>query len=49
MTKYGFCGMGIMGVGMANRLVAAGMDVTVYNRTAAKVGEERVRVVSCWS
>jgi 3-hydroxyisobutyrate dehydrogenase len=35
-TKIGFIGLGIMGAPMAGRLVAAGFDVTVYNRTAAR-------------
>ena len=34
--KIGFIGLGIMGGGMARNLVAAGHDVTVYNRTRAK-------------
>jgi 3-hydroxyisobutyrate dehydrogenase len=36
MTKIAFLGLGIMGGGMAARLVAAGFDVTVYNRDPAK-------------
>ncbi len=34
--KVGFIGLGIMGGAMARNLVAAGHDVTVYNRTRAK-------------
>jgi 3-hydroxyisobutyrate dehydrogenase-like beta-hydroxyacid dehydrogenase len=34
--KVGFIGLGQMGSGMAARLIAAGHDVTVYNRTRAK-------------
>ncbi|MFN2590474.1 MAG: NAD(P)-dependent oxidoreductase [Actinomycetota bacterium] len=34
--KIGFCGLGLMGAPMAARLVEAGHDVTVWNRTAAK-------------
>ena len=34
--KIGFIGLGVMGAHMARHLVAAGHDVTVYNRTAAK-------------
>jgi 3-hydroxyisobutyrate dehydrogenase-like beta-hydroxyacid dehydrogenase len=34
--KVGFIGLGNMGAGMAARLVEAGHDVTVYNRTASK-------------
>lgn len=37
MTKIAFIGTGIMGAGMAGCLVKAGHDVTVYNRTAAKI------------
>jgi 3-hydroxyisobutyrate dehydrogenase len=35
-TKIGFIGLGIMGAPMAGRLLAAGFDVTVYNRTAGR-------------
>jgi 3-hydroxyisobutyrate dehydrogenase-like beta-hydroxyacid dehydrogenase len=34
--KIGFCGMGMMGAPMAVRLVEAGHDVTVWNRTPEK-------------
>jgi len=34
--KLAFLGMGVMGAPMAGHLQAAGHDVTVYNRTAAK-------------
>lgn len=34
--KVGFIGLGRMGVGMAANLLAAGHDLTVYNRTPAK-------------
>jgi len=34
--KIAFLGLGIMGAGMALRLVAAGFDVTVYNRNPAR-------------
>ena len=34
--KVGFIGMGHMGTGMAERLLAAGHDVIVYNRTSSK-------------
>lgn len=37
--KVGFIGLGIMGGGMARNLVAAGHQVTVYNRTRAKADE----------
>ena len=36
MTKLAFLGLGVMGYPMAGHLVAAGHEVTVYNRTAAK-------------
>jgi len=35
--KIGFIGLGHMGAGMAVNLLKAGYEVTVYNRTAAKV------------
>jgi 3-hydroxyisobutyrate dehydrogenase len=36
MAKIGFVGLGVMGSGMAERLLAAGHTVTGYNRTKAK-------------
>jgi 3-hydroxyisobutyrate dehydrogenase-like beta-hydroxyacid dehydrogenase len=36
ITKVGFIGLGHMGSAMAGRLVQAGHEVTVYNRTASK-------------
>lgn len=36
MAKVAFLGLGVMGYPMAGHLVAAGHDVTVYNRTAAR-------------
>ena len=36
MAKVAFIGLGVMGYPMAGHLQAAGHDVTVYNRTAAK-------------
>lgn len=36
MASTAFIGLGVMGYPMAGHLVAAGHDVTVYNRTAAK-------------
>ncbi len=36
MAKLAFLGLGVMGGPMAGHLAAAGHDVTVYNRTAAK-------------
>ncbi|MGR3434873.1 MAG: NAD(P)-dependent oxidoreductase [Shimia sp.] len=36
MAKVAFLGLGVMGFPMAGHLAAAGHDVTVYNRTAAK-------------
>lgn len=36
MSTVGFVGIGIMGSGMSRNLVAAGFDVLVWNRTAAK-------------
>ncbi len=37
MTKIGFIGLGIMGGPMASNLVAAGYEVTGYNRSRSKV------------
>ncbi|MBK5934100.1 3-hydroxyisobutyrate dehydrogenase [Rhodovulum imhoffii] len=39
MAKVAFLGLGVMGFPMAGHLVAAGHDVTVYNRTGAKAKE----------
>lgn len=36
MAKLGFCGLGQMGTPMAGRLIDAGHNVTVWNRTASK-------------
>lgn len=36
MTSVAFIGLGNMGLGMAQRLLAAGHDLRVYNRTPAK-------------
>ena len=36
MAKLAFLGLGVMGYPMAGHLQAAGHEVTVYNRTAAK-------------
>lgn len=34
--RVGFAGLGIMGAGMARNILAAGFDLTVWNRTAAR-------------
>ena len=39
MAKIGFLGLGVMGFPMAGHLAAAGHQVTVYNRTAAKAAD----------
>ncbi|MFC0296659.1 NAD(P)-dependent oxidoreductase [Geobacillus jurassicus] len=36
MTRIGFIGLGVMGSRMASRLLEAGFNVTVYNRTPEK-------------
>ncbi|MGI9048807.1 MAG: 2-hydroxy-3-oxopropionate reductase [Rubrobacteraceae bacterium] len=36
MEKIGFVGLGIMGLPMAQNLIEAGYDLTVYNRTRSK-------------
>jgi 3-hydroxyisobutyrate dehydrogenase len=37
--KVGFIGLGIMGRGMAHNLLKAGVDLTVWNRTASRMDE----------
>jgi 3-hydroxyisobutyrate dehydrogenase-like beta-hydroxyacid dehydrogenase len=47
--KVGFIGLGRMGRGMASRVLAAGHDLAVYNRTRAKadaLGEAGAKVVA---
>jgi 3-hydroxyisobutyrate dehydrogenase len=39
MTQIGFIGLGIMGRGMTHNLLKAGHDVTVWNRSAARMDE----------
>lgn len=39
MAKVAFLGLGRMGIGMASRLVGAGHQVTVWNRTKAKADD----------
>lgn len=39
MTKVAFCGLGLLGEPIALRLVDAGFDVTVWNRTPGKARE----------
>jgi 3-hydroxyisobutyrate dehydrogenase-like beta-hydroxyacid dehydrogenase len=36
MAKVAFCGLGLMGEPMARRVLGAGHDLTVWNRTASK-------------
>ena len=36
MARIGFLGTGVMGVGMARQLIAAGHDLSVFNRTVEK-------------
>ena len=40
MTRIAFLGLGQMGAPMAARLLAAGHDVTVWNRTPSKADAE---------
>jgi len=48
VTTVAFIGLGNMGRGMANRLLQAGHDVRVYNRTGAKAAElERAGAKLC--
>jgi len=49
MTKVAFIGLGNMGAGMAARLIDAGFEVSVYNRTAQrceKLGELGARIAA---
>jgi len=46
MTKIAFLGIGMMGLPMATHLVAAGHDVTVWNRTRAKADAVRGATVA---
>ena len=39
MAKLGYIGLGNMGKPMSNRLLDAGKDLTVWNRTASKADE----------
>ncbi len=39
MAKVAFLGLGVMGYPMAGHLAAAGHEITVFNRTAAKAGK----------
>ena len=41
--KVAFCGLGNMGMPMAGRLIGAGHEVTVWNRTAERAEELRAR------
>ena len=45
MARIAFMGLGKMGLGMAGRLLAAGHELRVYNRTASKVSGDRKSVV----
>ncbi len=36
VRRVAFLGLGVMGYPMAGHLAKAGLDVTVYNRTASK-------------
>jgi 3-hydroxyisobutyrate dehydrogenase-like beta-hydroxyacid dehydrogenase len=45
-VKVAFCGLGNMGTPMAGRLVEAGHEVTVWNRTAERAEELRARGAS---
>src|SRR5262245_57176814 len=49
MAKLAFLGLGMMGAPMAARLLGAGHEVTVWNRTAGRCGplaEQGARVAS---
>jgi 3-hydroxyisobutyrate dehydrogenase-like beta-hydroxyacid dehydrogenase len=46
MTRLGFIGLGIMGRGMAANLIAAGHELTVWNRTPGKADGLDARVAA---
>lgn len=46
MTRLGFIGLGIMGRGMAGNLIAAGHELTVWNRTPGKADGLDARVAA---
>jgi 3-hydroxyisobutyrate dehydrogenase-like beta-hydroxyacid dehydrogenase len=46
MTRLGFIGLGIMGRGMTANLVAAGYELTVWNRTPGKADGLNARVAT---
>ena len=46
--KIGWIGAGRMGAQLVTRLLEAGYDVTVYNRTAAKAAALAPRVTRAW-
>jgi len=39
MTYIAFCGLGRMGAPMASRLLAAGHDITAWNRTPGRADD----------
>lgn len=45
MTRLGFIGLGIMGRGMAENLISAGHELTVWNRTPSKAEGLEANVV----
>lgn len=46
MTRLGYIGLGIMGSGMASNLLAAGHDLTVWNRTPSRTEGLDARVAT---
>ncbi len=49
MAKVAFLGLGVMGFPMAGHLVAKGHQVTVYNRSAAKIEAWAARHGATWA
>ncbi len=43
-TAVAILGLGLMGAGMARRLIGAGFRVSVYNRSAAKCAPSALRI-----
>ena len=47
MARIGFVGLGVMGGGVARRLLEAGHEVTGYNRTPGKADALVAPVCAC--
>src|SRR5574338_938581 len=45
--RVGIAGLGLMGSGIANRLLQAGFQLSVYNRSPSKAAQFRSRATIC--